>query len=163
MLIVRAVRESDVDPLFDLVQQAELGLTTLKISKERLQERIEQSLFAFQQKKGRPAGQPYVFVMEDMTNGRIVGTSAIYSKVGGFEPFYSYEIEKSIHESKELNVHKVVEALHLREIHDGPTEIGSLFLSPDYWGHGHGRLLSMTRFMFMACFPTRFEKEVIAE
>ena len=49
------------------------------------------------------------------------------------------------------------------EVHDGPSEIGSLFLSPEYWGGGHGRLLSMSRFLFIAEFPERMEKEMIAE
>lgn len=163
MLVVRAVREDDLDPLFELIQLSEFGLTTLKISKEKLAERIEQSLFAFKQRKGKPAGWPYVFVMEDQTRGAIVGTCAIYSKVGGYEPFYSYEIKQSVHESGELGIRKVIDVLHLHELHDGPTEIGSLFLSPDYWGSGWGRLLSVSRFLFMAEFPDRFEKEIIAE
>lgn len=163
MLVVRSVRAEDLDPLFDLIQQSELGLTTLKISRDKLSERIDASLAAFAQKKARPAGQPYVFVMEDLANGLLVGTSSIYSKVGGFEPFYSYRIETAIHESEELGVRKEIQTLHLQEDHNGPTELGSLFLSPDYWGNGHGRLLSMARFLFMADFPERFEKKVIAE
>lgn len=163
MLIVRNVAESDLDPLFELIQKSEYGLTTLKISKEELESRIEKSLFAFKQKSAKPSGQPYVFVMEDLKHGKIVGTCSIYSKIGGFEPMYSYEIEQSHHNSDELGVHKTIDVLHLRAEHDGPTEIGSLFLSPDYWGGGHGRLLSLARFLFMAEFSERFEKEVVAE
>lgn len=163
MLIVRRVHESDLDPLFELIQKSEYGLTTLKISKVELESRIEKSMFAFRQKVGKPNGQPYVFVMEDLNSGRIVGTCSIYSKIGGFEPMYSYEIKESHHNSDELGVYKTIQGLHLREKHDGPTEIGSLFLSPDYWGSGHGRLLSLSRFLFMAEFKERFEKEVIAE
>lgn len=163
MLIVRRVHESDLDPLFELIQKSEYGLTTLKISKDELESRIEKSLFAFGQKSGKPNGQPYVFVMEDLNNGRIVGTCSIYSKVGGFEPMYSYEILESHHNSEELGVFKTIKVLHLREEHDGPSEIGSLFLTPDYWGSGHGRLLSLSRFLFMAEFTERFEKEVVAE
>ena len=62
-----------------------------------------------------------------------------------------------------MDVEKNIDVLHLSEVHDGPTEIGSLFLSPDYWGSGHGRLLSLSRFLFMADFKERFENEVIAE
>lgn len=120
-------------------------------------------MFAFSQKSAKPDGQPYVFVMEDLTNGKIVGTCSIYSKTGGFEPMYSYEIKQSEHDSDELDVHKTIDVLHLRAEHDGPSEIGSLFLSPDYWGNGHGRLLSLSRFLFMAEFPERFEPEIIAE
>jgi arginine N-succinyltransferase len=101
--------------------------------------------------------------MEDLKHGIIVGTCSIYSKIGGFEPMYSYEIKQSHHDSDELSVHKTIDVLHLRAEHDGPSEIGSLFLSPDYWGGGHGRLLSLSRFLFMAEFSERFEKEVVAE
>ena len=163
MLVVRAIRDTDVEELFDLIQKSEYGLTTLKVSKEHLERRIENSVFAFQQKDGKPAGQPYVFVMVDSTNGNIVGTSAIYSKTGGFEPLYSYEIKTSIHHSVDLDIRKEIDVLHLNREHNGPTEIGSLFLSPDYWGDGHGRLLSISRFLFMAEFPERFEDTTIAE
>ena len=163
MLIVRSVQAADLDPLFELIQKSEYGLTTLKISKDELESRIEKSLFAFKQKQGKPSGQPYVFVMEDLKLGKIVGTCSIYSKVGGYEPMYSYEIKQTIHRSDELQVEKTIDVLHLRAEHDGPSEIGSLFLSPDYWGGGHGRLLSLSRFLFMAEFSNRFESEVIAE
>ena len=163
MLIVRSVQATDLHPLFELIQKSEYGLTTLKISKDELESRIEKSLFAFRQKQGKPNGQPYVFVMEDLNLGKIVGTCSIYSKVGGYEPMYSYEIKQTVHRSEELQIEKSIDVLHLRAEHDGPTEIGSLFLSPDYWGGGHGRLLSLSRFMFMAEFTERFEKEVIAE
>lgn len=163
MLIVRRVQETDLDPLFELIQKSEYGLTTLKISKDELESRIEKSLFAFKQKAAKPAGQPYVFVMEDLNHGKIVGTCSIYSKIGGYEPMYSYEIEQSHHNSDELGVHKSIDVLHLRAEHDGPSEIGSLFLTPDYWGNGHGRLLSLSRFLFMAEFPERFEAESVAE
>ena len=165
MLIVRRVHESDLDPLFELIQKSEYGLTTLKISKDELESRIEKSLFAFTQKSSKPSGQPYVFVMEDLHNGKIVGTCSIYSKIGGFEPMYSYEIKESVHKSNDLDppVDNTMQVLHLREEHNGPTEIGSLFLSPEYWGNGHGRLLSLSRFLFMADFGERFEKEIVAE
>ena len=163
MLIVRPAEESDVDQLYDLIQESAYGLTTLKISKQQLHDRVESSTFSFKMKSGKPAGQPYVFVMEDLSVGKVVGTSAIYSKTGGYEPFYSYKIKESIHKSSELNVDKRISFLDLEEEHDGPTEIGSLFLSPAYWGKGHGRLLSLSRFLFMAEHLDRFDNETIAE
>ncbi len=163
MLVVRSVQEEDLDQLFDLVQRSEIGLTTLSISRDEMESRIEKSIFALKQKSTKPAGQAYVFVMQDLEKDLIVGTTAIYAKVGGFEPFYTYEIRERVHESAELGVCKRVRALHLVEEHDGPSEIGSLFLSPDYWGQGLGRTLSLSRFLFMARFPERFETTTIAE
>jgi arginine N-succinyltransferase len=163
MQVVRPVRQDDVDQLFTLIGQAEYGLTTLQISRDLLEERVRSSVLSFASPKSKPAGQPYVFVLEDLTNGAIIGTSAIYSKVGGYEPFYSYEIKTSLHESAQLGIRKEIAVLHLKKEHNGPTEIGSLFLNPKFWGAGHGRLLSMARFMFMAEFPQRFDKFTIAE
>ena len=167
MYVVRPAREEDVDQLYGLIQKATYGLSTLKISKDHLETRIEKSIYSFGQKNARAEGQPYVFVMESTQDGSIVGTSAIYSKVGGFEPFYSYEIksERKVSKDVDLNVNVDIEVpyLSLRKQHDGPTEIGSLYLSRDCWGQGLGRLLSLSRFLFIAQFPERFDEEIIAE
>ena len=114
MLIVRSVYESDLDSLFELIQKSEYGLTTLKISKDELESRIERALFAFKQKSGKPNGQPYVFVMEDLKLGKIVGTCSVYSKVGGYEPMYSYEIKQTIHRSEELGSEKKIDVAFAR-------------------------------------------------
>jgi arginine N-succinyltransferase len=111
----------------------------------------------------RPGGEVYLFVLEDLHTGKIVGTSAIVSKVGGFEPFYAYKIETSVHESDTLNVRKEIKFLKLVTEHNGPCEIGSLFLAPEYRKEGNGRFLSLARFLFMAERPKRFDPTVIAE
>ncbi|MEQ1825847.1 MAG: arginine N-succinyltransferase, partial [Pirellula sp.] len=48
-------------------------------------------------------------------------------------------------------------------IHNGPTEIGGLFLAPAYRGRGCGKLLSLSRFAYMAAHPKRFATQTIAE
>src|SRR5262249_55474506 len=47
--------------------------------------------------------------------------------------------------------------------HDGPCEIGSLFLHPEYRGDGNGRLLQLVRFLFIAERPEVFEGNVVSE
>ncbi len=163
MLRVRPATEADLDPLYALFLMSDDGLTSLKITREQLQDRLESSSFAFRRQSQKVSGLPFVFVMEDLETQTVVGTSSIYSKVGGYEPFYAYQIEKSIHESKELGVYREVDVLHLHKEHDGPTEIGSLFLMPEYWGKGNGKLLSLSRFLYMAEFPERFDSMTIAE
>jgi arginine N-succinyltransferase len=56
-----------------------------------------------------------------------------------------------------------MEVLHLKLDHKGPSEVCSLCLRPDYRKAGLGQLLSLSRFLFMACFPQRFDERVIAE
>ena len=163
MLVVRPATTNDVDQLFDMIQHAELGLSTLKISKELLAERIEESVRVFSRRSAIPNGQPYVFVLVDTSVDQVVGTSAIYSKVGGFQPFYTYEIKTVVKKSEDLGVEREIRFLELQTTHSGPTEIGSLFLSAKYLGQGNGRLLSLSRFLFVADYPDRFETEIIAE
>lgn len=163
MTIIRSVCTDDIDQLWDLIQQASYGLTTLQITKEQLTERVELSEFAFRKQTEKPAGEPYVFVMEDLTAGRICGISCIFSKVGGYEPFYHYRRVSQKRHCDALDKTTIVNQLVLTKIHDGPTEIGSLFLQPQYRGSGRGRLLSMSRFLFVAAHPKRFSNEFIAE
>ncbi len=163
MIIVRAVRLDDLDDLWKLIEQATYGLTTLQISKEQLSERVELSNFAFTRKTEKASGEPYVFVMEETDTQQLVGLSCIFSKTGGYESFYSYRRVVESNSCEILGKTHEVELLHLVKIHDGPTEIGSLFLSPDYRGQGRGRLLSLARFAFLAAHPKRFAEHVIAE
>lgn len=162
-MIVRSVTLDDLDQLWGLIEQATYGLTTLQISRAQLQERVELSDFAFRRSTEKASGEPYVFVMEEPTTKQLVGLSCIFSKTGGYEPFYSYRrvVEQSYCEALKQKVES--ESLHLEKIHDGPTEIGSLFLLPEFRGKGRGRLLSLARFAFIAAHPMRFDSHVIAE
>lgn len=162
-MLVRSVTLDDFDQLWGLIEKATYGMTTLQISREQLRERVELSDFAFRRSTEKATGDPYVFVMEDPGSGQLVGLSCIFSKTGGYEPFYSYRRMTQTHYSDLLQKAVEVESLHLAKIHDGPTEIGSLFLLPDFRGSGRGRLLSLSRFAFIAAHPLRFDSEVIAE
>ncbi len=163
MEIVRAVQVGDLDQLWELIGQSTVGLTTLQITREQLLDRVELSDFAFNRRTEKPSGEPYLFVMEDTSRGKLVGVSCIFSKVGGFEPSYHYRLVTSQHHCELLQVTHDITALHLEKIHDGPTEIGSLFLVEGYRGKGRGRLLSLARFQFMAQHPQCFHKDIIAE
>lgn len=163
MVVIRPVTAADLDQLENLATLAGFGLTTLPKDRQLLEKRIHTSQESFRKASGRPTGETYLFVMEDLTSGHLIGTSGIVSKVGGFEPFYAYKIETSVHESKMLGVRKEIKALHLVREHSGPCEIGSLFLAPEHRKGGNGRLLSLSRFLFMAQHGQYFESQVIAE
>ncbi len=163
MEVVRAVRIDDVDALYDLTRQATHGLTSLQIDRIRLHERVERSVFAFNRRSERPAGEPYVLVMEDLSSSQLIGISGVLAKTGGYEPLYAYRRVRSTRVSPQLGVEHQVESLHLQRIHDGPSEIGSLFLLPNFRGSGRGRLLSLSRFALLAQRPHRFSDRVIAQ
>src|SRR4051812_15740621 len=128
MLVFRPITLDDLPQLTELAAVAGFGLTTLPKDPQLLENRILESRRSFErlsisskaaERAGasggaeRPSGEVYLFVLEDLHTGRIVGTSAIVSKVGGFEPFYAYKIETSVHESDTLNVRKEIKFLKL--------------------------------------------------
>jgi arginine N-succinyltransferase len=163
MVVVRPVRLEDLDRLVELAHVASFGLTSLPRDRDLLHKRILESLRSFSKETDKPSGELFLFVLEDLDACTVVGTSCIVSKVGGFEPFYAYRIQTSVHQSEKLNIRKEIQTLHLVAEHSGPTEIGGLFLVPEHRKHGNGRLLSLFRFLFMAEHLSRFEPLVIAE
>jgi arginine N-succinyltransferase len=163
MIVVRPVAMSDLDPLLELAGLAGAGLTTLPKDRDLMKKRIEKSIRSFASEIERPGGENYLFIMEDTAAGRVVGACGIVSKVGGYQPFYSYRIEKQLFESTAIHIRKEVPTLTLVEEHDGPCEVGSLFLHPDYRGGGRGRFLQLVRFLFIAERPEAFESTVVSE
>jgi arginine N-succinyltransferase len=101
--------------------------------------------------------------MVDADNGKVVGAAGIVTKVGGYEPFYAYRIEKLSLRCDSLKVRKEIPMLHLVREHDGPAEIGSLFLAPDYRRTNNGRFLQLVRFLFLAMHRDAFEQTVVSE
>lgn len=164
MVVVRQVQIGDLDDLLQLAEMTGFGLTTLPRDRKLLERRIRMAKQAFERSPDDPPrGEAFLFVMEDTESGHVIGTSGMVSKVGGFEPFYAYRIDTVVHSSAQLRVHKEIRVLNLVTEHNGPCEIGSLFLSPDHRRHGSGRLLSLARFLFMAEYPQCFDPTVIAE
>ena len=62
-----------------------------------------------------------------------------------------------------MGVDHKVPHLQVRRIHDGPSEVGSLFLQKEFRTGTNGRLLSLSRFLFMAQYINMFEDHVVAE
>lgn len=163
MFIIRPIKQKDLDGLMKLLEVSGYGLTTLPKDPEVLKRRIRNSERSFLHREEGPGGEDYLFVMEELFTGRIVGVSAIISKIGGFQPYYFYKLEKTHHESKLVDVKNDVTSLHFHFVHNGPAEICSLFLHPEYRNAQNGRFLSLSRFLFIAENRKYFEDEIIAE
>ncbi len=163
MFIIRPIEQKDLDGLMSLLENSGHGLTTLPKDAEVLRKRIRNSERSFVQREDGPGGEDYLFVMEELFTGRIVGVCAIISKIGGFEPYYFYRLEKTHHESKTIHVKNEITSLHFHFIHNGPAEICSLYLHPDFRNSQNGRFLSLSRFLFIAENRKFFEDQVIAE
>lgn len=163
MLVLRPIRETDLPRLVALAQSIGGGLTSLPPDAEFLGERIDASVRAFRPRVSKPGGESYLFALEDSDSGEVVGVSGIASRVGGFDPWYSYEIRAERFTHQPLKVDKDIAVLHLKSDHRGPSEICSLFLRADRRRGGAGRLLSLGRFLFVGAHPKRFTEDIIAE
>lgn len=162
MLVVRAIEQKDLDGLLDLATRVGGGMTTLKADRGMLGNRVDVACASFAESIA-PEARDYMFVMEDVANGALAGVCAIKSAVGLEEPFYNYRIGTLVHSSKELGVLSRMETLYLSNDLTGCSELCSLFLHPDYRSGTNGRLLSKSRFLFIAQFPNLFSEKLIAE
>jgi arginine N-succinyltransferase len=163
MFVLRPIAEKDLPRLVELAGSIAGGLTTLPNNPEFLENRIVDSLRSFDPRIKKPGSDFYLFALEDTERQTVVGTSGILARVGGFDPFYSYEVRRETFSHKPLGIEREVQVLHLKTDYKGPSEISSLYLHPSTRRSGLGRLLSLGRFLFMAAFPARFDATVIAE
>ncbi len=161
--VFRPARESDLAGLTDLVERIADGLTSLPDNPDFLENKIHESIRSFYPKVTTPGPERYLFVLEETATGRVVGTSGIIARVGGFDPFYTYETRTEAQVYAPLGIDSRTPVLHLKKSHKGPSEISSLFLHPEHRRAGWGKTLSLARFLFMRQRPERFETSVIAE
>lgn len=161
-MVIRPVRDNDLEGLFTLSKQAGVGLT-LKSDKASLAERIALSEKSFASSEDERKDQNYLFILEESAGKNLMGTCGIEANVGYTRPFYSYRVSKMQRYSAELDMRKNYEELHIVNDLHGKSEICTLYLHPDYRKLQNGLLLSRSRFLFMAQFSQRFSIDVIAE
>jgi len=162
-MLIRPITQNDIDQLAQLASQAGVGLTNLPNDRSVLMQKINRSKNSFAKTISAPEEELYFFVLEDTSEQKIIGTCAIESRVGITTPFYSYKRVYRDHVSSQLNIHKTLAELHLVNDYRDVTEICSLMLLREYRKHQLGPLLSRSRFLFIAQFPERFSKTIIAE
>lgn len=163
MLVYRPVAIEDVNAVFELVQHVGFGMTSLPADKPAIEKRILHSQASFDKTVTSPGDEKYFFVLEDTENKQIIGTSAIDASIGNSIPAYWYKLSHRSHVCHELSIKTNYESLHWVSDLQGCSEIGSLFLHPDYRKDNNGVFLSKIRFLFMTQFANRFADIVIAE
>jgi arginine N-succinyltransferase len=162
MYIIRPARQSDLSAIERCALAAGLGMTHLPRRRDILEKRIQASIHSFAKEVNEPIDEEYLFVLENTENKTVIGTCAIYSKTGAFNPFYVYEIEEVSPTSERLPPIDDPRLLRLIPIFHGPSEVAALFILPEYRKEGLGKLLSLSRFHFIASHMQRFDRMTIA-
>jgi len=163
MYVIRPVRVEDLESIVQLAAGAGGGLTTMPSDHGVLLGRIENSVASFAAKVDEAGDEYYLFVLEDSETGQVIGTSAVFATVGQTVPFYNYKVLKVVQVSQDPPIKVATEMLSLANDYTGASEMATLYMDPHRRVGGLGRLLSKSRFMYMALHGTRFSDLVIAE
>lgn len=162
-MIIRPVQRKDTDAVLKLAKAAGIGMTSLPADQEVLGAKVERAVQSFAGTLQNPEEALFFFVMEDSTSGEVVGTCGIEAHVGLKRPMYSYKVVTVTQYSDTLDIYSRNDMLQMVNDYAGVSEIGSLFLLPEYRRDGLGRFLSRVRFLFMALYPQCFDTRVVAE
>lgn len=160
--VLRPIKLKDLNQLKQITQEMSSPIASLPNDKKLLKSRIELSLRSFKKTVSQPSREYYLFVLEDLVNKKIVGTSAISARVGGQNFFFAYKIQKETFSYPPLNISKSVDVLHFKKIAKGPSELCSLYLTEELRNQHLGKLLSFGRCFFISTFNKRFTTEIVA-
>ena len=108
----------------------------------------------------------YVFVLEDLDEQRIPGTSMIVAQLGRLDaPYLYFDVFSEDKYSSDVGRHFRHTVMRLGFSYDGPTEIGGLVVAPTDRRSPHrlGQLVSYVRFLYIAAHRELFRDEILAE
>ncbi len=108
----------------------------------------------------------FLFVLEDLAQKRIIGTSMIYAQHGTKRaPHIFFRVENDERYSVTLDRYFVHQTLRIGYNYNGPTEIGGLILLPEYRRNADalGKALSYVRFLFIRMHRELFRDHVLSE
>ena len=161
------IRGVGADDLKDLTSVAHhLNSVNLPDSSESVRQIIDHSVRSFTGEIRDPRRCEYVFVLEDLVDRRVVGTSMVLGQLGRRDaPYIYFDVRSEEKYSSSLDKHFHHTVLRIGYSYDGPTEIGGIVLDPSYRKVPErlGQFLSYVRFLFIATHRDRFRDEILAE
>ena len=160
---IRAARDEDLQPLYEMAKLTGGGFTNLPPDKPALTAKLERSHEAFARDEDSVRDELFVLVLENIDTGDVRGTCQIFTQVGQKWPFYSYRIHTLTKHSQELNRTFRAELLSLTNDLEGCSEVGGLFLHPGERAGGLGMLLARSRYLFIRAHRARFADRILAE
>lgn len=161
--LVRPAQRDDVGQLYELARQ--FTLLNLPADKKLISAKIERSEASFAGELSKAEAE-YMFVAVDTEGDLIAGSSLIVAKNGTpTSPNFSFKVIKRERFSKDLGIGFIHQILRLHANYDGPTEVGGLVVDRGYRRRPEkvGRLISLSRFLYIGMNTDRFEKELHAE
>lgn len=162
MIVLRPVKLTDLGNIEKLAVDSGPMVCTLPAKREHLLQKIEQSIYSFEQDVFCPGEESYFFVLEETDTGHLLGTGAINALAGYRQAFYSFRNDIIIHSSRELNVHSRIHALTLNHDLSDHSQLCSFYIDPSQRHTLSPALITLGRLMFMNANSNRFANEWMA-
>ncbi|MCE0495858.1 arginine N-succinyltransferase [Vibrio salinus] len=162
MIILRPAKLSDINQIERLADESGTLVCTLPAIRELLVKKIEKSIHSFEQDILSPGEEFYLFVLEEIDSGQILGTGAVNALAGFHDPFYSFRNDTMIHSSRELNVHSRIHALKLNHDLSDHSQLCTFYVVPSMHNTEYPKLVTLGRLLFMAAHEERFTNEWMA-
>ena len=162
--LLRCAKPSDVEDLLTLSRM--LSFINLPANKEYLEEKIAISQKSFANPYKGAKKNLYLFVLEDVVEKRVVGTSMICGQHGTEEvPHFFFKISQQYKYSSTIGRGFTHETLKLGVETNGYSEIGGLMLHPDYRKNTSklGKQISFVRFLYIALHQKAFTEQIHTE
>jgi arginine N-succinyltransferase len=160
---IRAARDEDIQPLYEMAKLTGGGFTNLPPDRAALKGKLDRSHASFARTDDDVGDDLFVLILENVETGEVRGTCQIFTQVGQTWPFYSYRIGTLTQHSSELDRTFRADMLTLSTDLEGSSEVGGLFLHPGERAGGLGLLLARSRYLFIARHRARFADRILAE
>lgn len=154
MFVIRPVTSEDASALQTFAASTSPGIANLPAHPPRLQRMIDKGIASFHKLIASPGDEIYTFILEESSTGLQVGTCSIMSRLGIETTYCTFALERQ---------GGVPQYLSLKEYTSGPSELCALYLLPKYRKSGLGKLLSLSRLLFIASNPQRFNSILMAD
>jgi len=162
--LIRSVKEDDLEELYRLANL--VYFINLPADREILKEKIRSSIDSFSGAIEDKFARIYIFVLENLEDQSILGTSTVIARHGSpQEPHMYFELKQVQKYSETIHSGIIHKVLRLKFEDDGPTEIGGLVVNPNARNHKAklGRQLSFARFLFIKMKRRWFKNYILSE
>lgn len=149
-VVIRMAGPRDLEGFIALAKLTGPGFTSLPADEGKLQNLLKHCAAAAQ---GEPGA--ILLALEDRESGRVAGCAAV--KRGGRREHGFANFRTT------CSADGTVQSLTISDDFSGLTEIGGLFVHPDYRNKGVGKPLAQSRYLYLATAPQTFGVRVFAE
>lgn len=163
MFVVRPIKTEDFDAMHSFGKTTSPGISNLPAHLPRMERLINDGIASFKKEVAEPRDEIYPFILENSETGEKAGTCSILAKAGQRSSFCTFYLE-NLSEGEKNPFDGSEHALLYPKIYtDGPSELLALYLFPSFRKGGLGKLLSLSRFLFIANYPHRFTDAIFAD